>query len=265
MRFSAMKKMKEVIAPWYTEEAGFFGERYLLDYEEIFSKTNLDAQLDFIEKVLKLKKGQKILDLPCGQGRHLIRLARRGYTATGQDLNGYFLKKAKETAKQEGVKIVLIKGDMRSIQAKVEYDVVLNLFSSFGYFENEQEDQKVLEQVNRALKSGGKLFLDTINREAFFKNFKPKEWLQHKNGSLTLFERTLDYLNGYSHETRTWVEANGSKLSHTIVLRNYTLCELHKMLQKAGLRIIATYGSYAGDEYNIDSKRLIIVAEKNKD
>jgi len=128
------------IVPWYTEEGGFFSSDYFEEYVDDLTPERTKTEVDFLEKELKLKKGMNILDLACGHGRHAIELAKRGYLMTGQDINASFLKNAKQSAKKAGVEVNWIKSDIRQIPFEDEFDVVLNLFTSFGYLENDEED-----------------------------------------------------------------------------------------------------------------------------
>jgi 2-polyprenyl-3-methyl-5-hydroxy-6-metoxy-1,4-benzoquinol methylase len=122
---------------WYSEEYGFFGKNYMKEYGKELPPERTKSEIDFAEKVLKLKKKAKILDLGCGHGRHSVELALRGYKVTGQDLNKYFLKLAEDSSKESGVDVRWIRSDMRKIPFKHEFDAVVNLFTAFGYLEND--------------------------------------------------------------------------------------------------------------------------------
>ena len=116
------------------------------------------SQVDFVIDKLALEPGAKVLDLCCGQGRHLIDLARRGYDVVGLDLSEYMLEECKAAAAVEGINPVLVHADMREIGFATEFDAVINMFASFGYLETDDEDQKVLNAASLALKGGGLCF-----------------------------------------------------------------------------------------------------------
>ena len=97
--------MQNSDTPWFGEEAGFFGPGYLVAYEDILPVERTQQEAAFLEKALALQPGAKILDMPCGHGRHAVALAKRGYSVTGVDLNNFFLQKAKEAAENEGVSL----------------------------------------------------------------------------------------------------------------------------------------------------------------
>ena len=127
-------------ASWYTEEGGFFGPGYLREYADLLPPERTTAEIDFLEQVVPLERGAKILVLACGHGRHAIELARRGYAMTGQDLNAFFLQEAARAATRVGVQVRWVQRNMRDIPVADEFAVVLNLFSSFGYLESDAED-----------------------------------------------------------------------------------------------------------------------------
>jgi len=257
-----MKNNQISPTPWYTEEADFFGLEYLEEYESSLTQERTLNEVNFIEKILSLKPGIKILDCPCGYGRHSIELARRGYNVTGLDLNSFFLKKAKKAAESIGVSIRWIQADMRKIPFEDEFDVVLNLFTSFGYLENDNEDQKVLNQVAKALKQKGKFLLDVINRDYVLRYYREKDWQQLSDNSIVLIERHFDYITGRNFEKRTRIWNNGKRKEYQTSLRLYTVAELVAMLRKSGFNIVRIYGDYDGSPFALDSKRCIIVSEK---
>ena len=247
---------------WYSEETGFFGPRYLQGYDSTLKQQDTARQINFIEKTLPLTPGQYILDLACGHGRHSIELALRGYHVVGQDLNGYFLRLARASAKTAGVNSAFIKSDMRHIPFEDTFDAVINMFTAFGYLENDEEDQKVLMAVTKALKPGGKFLIDTINRERVIKNFQRQTWQENEDGSFMLGAHEMDFLSGRMKDTRTFVEPSGTKKTTCLVVRMYTLAELDRMLKTADLTVTAVFGDFEGSAYGIDSPRLIVVSQK---
>lgn len=248
--------------PWYSEEAGFFGKYYLETYSGMLTYEATKEEVSFLEKILNLKKGMRILDLACGHGRHSVELARRGYKVIGQDLNSFFLQKAKKAAKKARVSIEWVNNDMRDIPFESEFDVVVNLFTAFGYLEDEREDQKVLSQVARALKRGGKFVLDIINRERLMRVHQSRDWKEFPDGSIELYERSYDFATGYHPERRIRIWKNNKREERVLTLRLYTLVELIAMCKNTGLQFKEAYGNFNGEPLGLDSKRCIIIAEK---
>lgn len=111
-------------------------------------------------KHLKMKKGMKVLDLCCGPGRITLELARRGYNVTGVDHMQFFLEEARKRARREKLRCTFVRGDMRTFVRSDTFDVVLNIFTSFGYFKDQRQNQRVLRNIFESLKPGGKLLIE---------------------------------------------------------------------------------------------------------
>ena len=139
-------------APWYET---FFDEGYYFIYERRVSPDYTQREVDGVVSLLGLTPGARVLDLCCGHGRHSIELARRGFDVTGQDLSEIFLRRARHDSAEAGAKVRWVRSDMREIPFEAEFDVVVNLFTAFGYLESEAEDQRVFAQVRKALRPEG--------------------------------------------------------------------------------------------------------------
>jgi SAM-dependent methyltransferase len=249
--------------PWFSEEAGFFGPGYLLEYAETLPAERTLQELAFLERVLALQAGTKILDMPCGHGRHAVELAKRGYNVTGVDLNRFFLQKAKEAAAKEGVALDFKQGDMRRTWFEGAFDVALNLFTAIGYFEDDVHDQKVFENFSRSLKSGGLFFIDFINHDRTMRNFRRRDWQLLPDGSMLLIKRKHDMLTGKNIERRITIpKGNDPQRIVEVICRMYTPVELIKMGAAAGLRFKEAYGDFEGGELSMDSQRVLLVFEK---
>ena len=217
-------------------------------------------QCDFIETVLKPPKHAKILDLACGPGRHSIELAKRGYKVIGFDYSGLFLDKARDFAKGVGVDIKFVQGDMRKLPFQDEFDVVINIFTSFGYFQKEEDHLKVLKEIAKSLKLGGKFLLDTINRDFLVRHFRAKYWSEGKD-FLLLEENKLDLEHNRSEARWTLLQGNKQKVyRHSI--RIFTLNELMNLMEQASLKILSCYGDFDQKPWSFDTNRTIIVAER---
>lgn len=258
-----MVEKQALQAPWYSEQAGFFGPGYLKGFGNNFTQGRTIVEVNFIEKVLAFKKGVKIFDCPCGHGRHSIELARRGYKVTGQDINGFFLTEARKAAKRAQVSVRWIKGDMRLVSFENEFDIAFNLFTAFGYLESDEEDQRALCQVARALKRGGKFVLDVNNRDRIVHTYRERGWQQLSDGSVFITKRQFDHPTGRSLEKRMRIWRNGKREEFSLSIRMYTVLELTAMFCKAGLALKEMYGNYNSGPLTFDSKRCILVAEKS--
>jgi ubiquinone/menaquinone biosynthesis C-methylase UbiE len=210
--------------------------------------------------MLNLPPGARILDLCCGQGRHGVPLARAGYRVTGLDLSPYLLEQAQSSSQRANVDISWVQGDMRRLPWQGRFDACLNLFTAFGYFEEDAENQEVLDQVCQILKPGGQFLLDVSNRDYHLLRLYPSTW-QRTGKALILEETFFDPATCRFSTTFTWVEGEKREsLTHSV--RHYTAPELRSMLQRAGLVPTATFGGFDGSELDLDSRRLIIVAYK---
>ena len=243
---------------WYKE---FFDKLYLKSYKDIVNKERTLKEVNFIGKVLELQKGSCILDLCCGHGRHSVELAKRGYSVTAQDLNEDFLELANRKAKKERVQIKFISGDMRDIPFREEFDAIINIFTSFGYLENDGEDFKVIQQVTKALKSSGKFLLDLRNRDWIIANFRQKNW-REVDGLIVLEERSFDAQFGTVKTRVIYIEKEKIKKTTEHSARLYTFSEINEMLRKAGLIIKNVYGGFDLEEYTVYSQRMITISSK---
>ena len=253
--------MTAIPSSWYTE---FFNEDYPKIYSERLSHEATERETAFVVRALGLKEGDRILDLACGHGRHAVALARRGMVATGQDLNEDYLQMAQEDASRAGVEIDTVHADMRDIPFSDEFDAVINMFTAFGYFDSEDEDLRVLQAVANALRSGGKFLLDTINREWVLANYVQNDWHTDDDGNTFLEHRKFDLVTGRNRVTFSIVSADGARREspgHDV--RLYTLTELTRLLDIAGLRLSSTYGDYDSAPYAINTPRMIVVATKD--
>jgi SAM-dependent methyltransferase len=247
------------MAQWYRE---FFDDLYLRVYQPLEAPEQVRREVDFIVKALDLPAGAKILDLCCGQGRHSLELARRGFQVVGVDLSEALLYAARKRAESEGLDATFLQRDMREIDFNDEFDAVINMFTSFGYLESEVEDEKVLVKVAQALKSGGKFLLDILNRDRIVRNFQEHGWRAADEGWLVLEERTFDHLSGRIETRWVCVARDGVRYERLSSIRLYTASELRMMLEQAGLKVTGLFGNYDGSPYSWDSQRLIVVASK---
>ncbi len=250
---------------WYET---FFDENYLKEYAGGLTPERAQKEADFIDSTLNLPQtaeGARILDLCCGHGRHTVELAAAGYSMVGQDLSATFLDLAKDAAAARDLQIRFIHADMRQIPFESELDAVINLFSAFGYFDDNAENQKVLDAVGRALKPGGKFLIDLLNTLRIIRDFLPQSWDELSDGTVVLTKRNYNILTGYNEECRTYIAPDGSKREIHLALRLYFYPEFTEMLNRAGLTPIQVFGDYDGSEFTWDSKRMIVLAEKQRE
>lgn len=243
--------------PWYAE---LFEDIYLRAWVPYFAPDRTAQQVEGIHSLLRLAPGSQILDLACGQGRIAIPLAERGHQVTGLDLSQRLLAVAEESAKKANVKVRWIHSDMRHIPFEGEFDAAINIFTSFGYLESEEEDLKVLRGVRRALKPGGVFLLDFINREWVMRHFREHIIDRLADGAIVLHEAAFDFLTSRNNVRVTLMEPNGRRLESRHSVRMYTLTELAEMLQAAQLAVESFHGGLDGSELGLESRRTIILS-----
>ena len=250
-----MKKQKN--KEWFENEP-FWIEMYPYLFSEKRFTEAFD-QVDKIIKLLKLKKGS-VLDLCCGPGRCSIAFAKKGFSVTGVDRNRYFLDKGKAKARSAKVKIEWIKQDMRDFVRPGSLDFILSMFTSFGYFDDKQEDLKVMKNMYTNLKPGGSCLIDLFGKEILAKIFQHTNSEELPDGS-TLVQRhkIIDDWNKIRNE---WILIRkGRAKSFKFDLNIYSGQEMKELLEQAGFKV-KLYGNLDGDSYGSNAQRLVVVGRK---
>jgi 2-polyprenyl-3-methyl-5-hydroxy-6-metoxy-1,4-benzoquinol methylase len=248
----------EAPADWYD---GFFEGTWLDDLALHAPTDRTELQVRFLLDRLEAAPGRRMLDLACGHGRISLPVARAGWDVTGIDLSERSLAVAREAAEQEGLQIDWVQGDMRRPPAG-PFDAVVNLYTSFGYFEDEAENQKVLDAVARSLVPGGLFLIDTANMLGLASRFRDRAWETLETGALFLQEHDLDLLAGRNRARWTFVRDDGSRTELVHSVRVYTPHELGLMLERVGLEIAGSWGDFEGGELTLTSSRLILLGRK---
>lgn len=214
------------------------------------------SALQNLRQALQPAPGARILDLACGKGRYARYLAEEGYDVTGLDISPHSIAFARQF---ETDNLSFFQHDMRRPFRTRYYDAVMNMFTSFGYFQHEREHQLVLHNVSKNLRPEGKFLLDYFNAAWVGQHFLPTE---------------TNILDGIEFHLTKWVEAQyifkriefdaaGRHYDFQERVRLFALDDFQKLFSAAGLHICQTYGDYGLSEYNADtSKRLILIAEK---
>lgn len=240
------------MSEWYENS---FGEDYLIVY---WHRDFCGARHE-VEKMigwLDLPEGSKVLDLCCGMGRHSLALAEAGFAVTGVDLSEVLLREARA---QDGAEAVTwLRSDMRELPLDGGFDAVVNLFTSFGYFEDDEEQVKVLREVYRMLKPGGKFIVDFLNPAYVISHLVPHSTREDGDNLIDEFRRIED---GYVKKDiilTSKVDDTPRKYHERVKL--YPLETFKQLIAAAGLQLKAVHGSYDEEEYYEEhSKRMIFV------
>lgn len=231
---------------------------YMYFYSEDLTDERSDQEVSSLVTWLKLDAPLKILDLACGFGRHANRLAARGHVVTGVDLMPGFLEIARQQAAEMGVQVDYRQGDMRQINFVEEFDRVMLLFTSFGYFEDD-ENARVIMNMARALKPGGLLGFDIPNGDVIA-NDPPSSDVINKDGNLmfnclSFDPRTKRFFN------RRIVIRNGLRKDKPFSIRVYSPPEIRDLLSRAGLEVCQILAG-DGQPLAADSRRMMVIASK---
>jgi ubiquinone/menaquinone biosynthesis C-methylase UbiE len=243
------------MSQWFEES---FGEDYLLVYRHR-SKSSAKKEVRAITRWLDLKPGQHVLDLCCGTGRHSIALAEEGLHVTGIDLSETLLKHAREES--AGRNIRYVRGDMRELPFEDgSFDVVVNLFTSFGYFETDADNQKVLHEIARVLRPGGAFLIDFLNRQSVQSRLVPVSE-REQNGLHIREERRID--GDFVRKTITITAPDGHRRQYHERVKMYTYEQMRDMLAQSGLRVEDAKGDFEGNPYTSESPRMILMGRGN--
>lgn len=244
--------------PWY--EDWFNSDCYELVYDQR-DLSEAERLADLIEKTVDPEPGAEILDIGTGRGRHARVLARRGYRVTGLDLAEKAVATARERADREGLtsdQIAFVQGDMRLPHFQERFDGVVNLFTSFGFFEEEGDHQRAVSSMAAALKPGGWLVQDFLNAPYVRAHLDP-ESEKENDGVHVRQERWIDQNRV---NKRITVTMDGESRTFAESVRLLEADDFERMYVEAGLGLTASFGDYKGSPHSDHSPRIIFVARK---
>ena len=244
---------------WY--ENFFYGVALDL-WRKAVSPEQTQSEADFLVKTLECASGSRLLDVPCGNGRHSLELAKRGYQITGLDISEEFIEEARASSSAIGSQIEWVLGDMRHVEVEATFDGAFCVGNSFGYFEYSAMEA-FLNGVSRSLKSGARFVVGTgIAAESILLNLKERTWYQVEDilfaieNRYQVEESCLDTNHMFVRDGK--VETRQSK--HWV----YTVGEIRRMLERTGLAVLSLYGSLDCQPFNLGSHQLFVVAQKQK-
>jgi SAM-dependent methyltransferase len=240
---------------------GYFDELYR-EFFPFPDPSRTDQEVEALVQLLPPTPA-RILDLGCGEGRHAVRLAQRGYEVVGVDTSRPFLEAARQTAEALGVAVELVECDMREITFDRQFDAAVSIFTAWGYYDD-VENEDVLERVARSLRSGGRLVMDVGHRDWLMSVYTPKDWLTLRNGTDVVIDRHFDPIDGVNIVTHRWRDLDGQRHERQHRLRAYTATEINQMLRRAHLRPTAWYGGFSLEPFDRTSRRLLVIAERSE-
>jgi SAM-dependent methyltransferase len=231
-----------------------FGEDYLYFYADFLSDEHNDADVEAIVSILGLNGDESVLDAPCGHGRISNRLADRGMTVTGVDAAELFLERARE----HGSSAEYVHGDIRALPVDGPFDVVLSWFTSFGYFDDD-ENRQVLSEYRRVLRPGGRLLIELHNHDEFVRRFTPAPFSSttRRGRDLMVDTSEFDCTTGRIETDRVTIRDGDVRESHHSV-RVPTIPELREWLAEAGFAT-SSFTARDGKEPSIHRSRLVVI------
>jgi SAM-dependent methyltransferase len=243
------------MAAWYER---FFEGLYGRVLAATFPQETSREQALLIRRLLRARRGQKVLDVPCGQGRITLPLARTGLAMTGVDLTARFLERARRQANREHLKINFLRGDMRRISFESEFEAAFNWFGSFGYF-SDADNIEFCRHVLHALKPGGRFLIEGLNKSWVLSHFRPASEL--RRGGVLIRQRSR-LNNRRTHVMTTWTLTRGrASERHAVRMRLLNGADMRGLLTAAGFGEVRLYDG-GGSRFSRHSHRLIAVARK---
>ena len=244
---------------WYANDS--FWEAF---FPYMFPDDRFDAADSQVESIIKLTRvhgGGAVLDLCCGPGRHAVAFALKGFRVTGVDLSSFLLAKARERGRGASVDVEWIEDDMRTFSRPGAYDLLVNLFTAFGYFDDPEDDMTVLCHMHANLAPGGACVIDVVSKEWLAKVFTPASVDEYEDGTLMIQRREI--VDDWTRIRNQWILLrDGRSRSFTLEHTIYSGRELKDRMLQAGFDEVNLYGDYEGNAYGRDTKRLVAVGRK---
>jgi SAM-dependent methyltransferase len=233
-----------------------FDEDYLFFYEPLLTDVT-EAEVDAIWRLLKLEPGMAILDLACGHGRIANRLAERGARVTGLDATALFLDRARRDAASRAVDVDYVEGDMRLLPwTDQRFDRVLSWFTSFGYFDD-QDNRRVLQEAHRVLRPEGRLLIENNNLVELLPRWQPAI-VSERDGHFAIDRSVFDPTTGRATTERVIIR-DGRTRRFVFSVRMFVAAELRDWLLGAGFTSVDLVDPN-GDPLTVRSRRMISIA-----
>src|SRR5580704_17274975 len=243
---------------WFESEA--LWERF---FSFMFTDAHFTAAVENVPKIVALTgvTGGSMLDLACGPGRFAVAFAQAGFRVTGVDRSRFLLDKARERATQAGATVEWVQQDMREFVRPDAFELALNVYTSFGYFDDPAENRRVLENILASLKPGGTFVFEHISKELLAGRFQPTQADTLTDGSVMIQRRNV--IDDWSRIDVEWIILEGANAT-SFRLRHwlYSAREIRDLFASVGFNDIAIYGGFDGSPYGPQATRLVAVARK---
>jgi SAM-dependent methyltransferase len=256
---------------WKIYAPVIFDDKHWKEVPEVADSVTRLAGLQLYSSHLhKSSTGPRVLDLCCGMGRVTAELARRGFAATGVDMCGAYLETAREDSSYEGLEIEYIEADIRLFKRPLFFDTAVNLYISFGYFEDPADDLLAVRNVFESLKPGGSFIIETLGKEIAVRDFTRGEWFERAGYTVLTEYEAVDSWAGLKNR---WVLIRNlqgagdatqtqARMEKTFTQRLYAATELRALLMEAGFSAVELYGGWDERPYDQNALALIAVGRK---
>ncbi|MBQ1124670.1 class I SAM-dependent methyltransferase [Streptomyces smyrnaeus] len=244
-----------------TRTGGFQDDDFWTEFHDFLFSEQRHAQAEELldtSPLLSFPADARVLDMCCGPGVFTVPLARRGHDVTGVDTSGAMLDRARKRAAEAGVRVAYVRADAREYENPGGFDVVLNLFTSFGYFEDPADNARMLRTMYSCLAPGGTLVLDLAGKELLARKVTPPKVVRRGEDLMVQTDTVLD---DWARLRSDWVLVRGERVTRaTLVWFVYSAVELRRMAQEAGFGRVEVFGGFDGRPYDENAERLVLRA-----
>jgi SAM-dependent methyltransferase len=256
-------------APWWRT---YFDDRYFEMHDPLFSRARSRTEAAGMRELLGLHHGARILDAPCGWGRHSSLLAEAGMDVFGAELSLDLLRRAPAAGDPEPAgqgadghfsqPPLYAAADIRALPyADASFDAVVNVYTSLGLFLSDAEDIAALREARRVLRPGGALLLESMHRDDVIAQYAERDRWTLPDGTEVRVRRRFDPVTGISHERLQWRRGDQTgRKRHALRLRTAT--EIDGLLRAAGFSDVAYHGTWDGEGFSHRHESLIAVARR---
>jgi SAM-dependent methyltransferase len=242
------------------QELGF--ERlYLRTFQPVPTPEQVAAEVDGLVKLLKLAPYAPLLNLGSGSGEHAVELARRGFNVTALDVSDELQADTRRSAEALGIPVKWIRRELQRIPFRGTFDAVVTFDSGFGCSPSVEKDREILHAVYRALRPGGQVLLDVVNRERVVRDFVARRWSE-SDGVRVLEEQEWDLLANELKARWIFLFPDRRELTRDSRIRVHPAHEIATMFRDAGFSPVTAYGDISGQSYTLTSPRLILVGKR---